>query len=231
MVFQDPYSSLNPRMRIGEIIAEPLRIHGLAGKTDLRERVAGIMQQVGIRPEMYDRYPHEFSGGQRQRIGIARAVALQPQVIIADEPLSALDISIQAQIINLLLDLQQNLGLSYVIISHDLAVIRHLSSRVVIMYLGRIVEQGRTSEVFGEPQHPYTRALLAAIPDIATATGRQMPPLSGDIPSPAAPPSGCHFHTRCPYCKEICLTAAPPLEEKRPAHLAACHFSHELPAF
>jgi oligopeptide/dipeptide ABC transporter ATP-binding protein len=227
MIFQDPYSSLNPRMRVGEIIGEPLLIHGLAAKTELKNSVLAIMKLVGLAPEQYDRYPHEFSGGQRQRIGIARALAVRPEVIIADEPLSALDISIQAQIINLLLDLQKNLGLSYILISHDLAVIRHLSNSVAIMYLGKIVEQGTTEDVFSVPLHPYTRALLAAIPSISPSA-MEVPPLLGDIPSPLAPPPGCHFHPRCPYCQDICTTMAPPLEEKRPAQLAACHFSLEI---
>jgi oligopeptide/dipeptide ABC transporter ATP-binding protein len=185
------------------------------------------MKLVGLPAETFDRYPHEFSGGQRQRIGIARALAVRPQVIIADEPLSALDISIQAQIINLLLDLQKTLGLTYLIISHDLAVIRHLSSRVAIMYLGRIVEQGDTAEVFRNPCHPYTRALLAAIPDIRSSAAASAP-LSGDIPSPAAPPAGCSFNNRCPFRKDVCLTVTPVLEGSSPAHQTACHFSREF---
>lgn len=227
MVFQDPYSSLNPRMRIGEIIAEPIIIHRLAPKREIREIVLGLMNRVGLPPGQYDRYPHEFSGGQRQRIGIARALAVKPQVIIADEPLSALDISIQAQIINLFIDLQKSYGLSYIIISHDLAVIRHLSTRVAIMYLGRIVEQAATENLFSCALHPYTRALLAAIPDLSTLKAKSVP-IQGDIPSPLAPPSGCHFHPRCPYRKEICFEISPPLEEKKEGHLAACHFSREL---
>jgi len=228
MVFQDPYSSLNPRMRIGEIIAEPMIIHRLAPKKEIREIVLDLMHRVGLPAGQYDRYPHEFSGGQRQRIGIARALAVKPRVIIADEPLSALDISIQAQIINLFIDLQKSYGLSYLIISHDLAVIRHLSTRVAIMYLGRIVEQGSSDDLFTCPLHPYTRALLAAIPDLANSTVKAAAAIQGDLPSPVSPPSGCHFHPRCPYRKEICSEKSPPLEEKKEGHLAACHFSKEL---
>lgn len=227
MVFQDPYSSLNPRMRVGEIIGEPLLIHRITSRSDHRERVLALMNQVGLPPEHYDRYPHEFSGGQRQRIGVARALALTPEIIIADEPLSALDISIQAQIINLLIDLQKTFRISYLLISHDLAVIRHLSSKVAVMYLGRIVEQAGTEDIFRTPLHPYTKALLAAIPGFGTPTGSSRL-LEGDIPSPIAPPSGCPFHPRCPYKKDICTVAAPVLEEKAAGHVAACHFSGEL---
>ena len=223
MVFQDPYSSLNPRMRIGDIIGEPLVIQRLATPGKLREAVREIMAMVGLPAEKYDSYPHEFSGGQRQRIGIARALAVRPEVLIADEPLSALDISIQAQIINLMLDLRQKLNLAYILISHDLSVIRHLSNRVAIMYLGRIVEQGRATELFANPLHPYTSALLAAVPEIST-TPATAPPLSGDMPSPLAPPTGCHFHPRCPYRQDICTTIRPELEEKRSGQHAACHF-------
>ena len=227
MVFQDPYSSLNPRMRVGEIIGEPLLIHRITSRSDHRERVLALMNQVGLPPEQYDRYPHEFSGGQRQRIGVARALALTPEIIIADEPLSALDISIQAQIINLLIDLQKTFRISYLLISHDLAVIRHLSSKVAVMYLGRIVEQAGTEDIFRTPLHPYTKALLAAIPGFGTPTGSSRL-LENDIPSPIAPPSGCPFHPRCPYKKDICTVAAPVLEEKAAGHVAACHFSGEL---
>jgi len=227
MVFQDPYSSLNPRMRVGEIIGEPLLIHRITSTADHRETVLALMNKVGLPPEQYDRYPHQFSGGQRQRIGVARALALTPEIIIADEPLSALDISIQAQIINLLIDLQQNLRLSYLLISHDLAVIRHLSTKVAIMYLGRIVEQAGTEAVFKTPRHPYTMALLAAIPGFGTAV-RSAAPLEGDIPSPLSTPSGCPFHPRCPFKRDICTSIAPQLEEKVAGHFAACHFSCEL---
>jgi peptide/nickel transport system ATP-binding protein len=226
MVFQDPYSSLNPRMRVGEIIGEPLLIHRQTSSSDLKENVLELMNKVGLPPEQYYRYPHEFSGGQRQRIGVARALALKPEVIIADEPLSALDISIQAQVINLLLDLQKTIGLSYLLISHDLAVIRHLCTNVAVMYLGKIVEQAVTSNLFDTPRHPYTMALLAAIPGFGSTAGG-IPLLEGDIPSPAAPHSGCPFHPRCPYRRDICLIKTPELSEKTAGHFSACHFSRE----
>lgn len=222
MVFQDPFASLNPRMRIGEIIAEPMNIHRIAPATEIRGRVARLMQMVGISPELYDRYPHEFSGGQRQRIGIARAIAVSPQAIIADEPLSALDISIQAQIINLLQELQQSLKLAYLLISHDLSVIRHMSDRVAIMYLGKIVEEGESKEIFTRCLHPYTEALLAAIPGEG---GQRRKPKSGEM---LANGSGCPFLGRCPYAGEICRQAAPRLEEKLHGHSAACHFSKDI---
>lgn len=227
MVFQDPYSSLNPRMRVGEIIGEPLLIHGITSNSSHKERVLDLMNKVGLLPEQYDRYPHQFSGGQRQRIGVARALALAPEVIIADEPLSALDVSIQAQIINLLIDLQKNLGLSYLLISHDLAVIRHLSTRVAVMYLGKVVEQAATEDIFSSPQHPYTMALLAAIPRFGASAGK-VTLIEGDLPSPISPPPGCPFHPRCPYRKDICTTTVPELEEKIHEHFAACHFSGRL---
>ena len=227
MVFQDPYSSLNPRMRVGEIIGEPLLIHRLTSHSDQRKNVLSLMNKVGLPPDQYNRYPHEFSGGQRQRIGVARALALTPEIIIADEPLSALDISIQAQIINLFIDLQKTLGLSYLLISHDLAVIRHLSTKVAIMYLGRIVEQAATEDVFRSPMHPYTIALLASIPRFGSEA-RSVPLLEGDIPSPLSSLPGCPFQPRCPNRKDICATSAPELEEKTSGHFAACHFSLEL---
>jgi len=229
MIFQDPFSSLNPRMRVGEIIGEPLIIHRSASCRELKAVVLQLMEQVGLTAAQYDLYPHQFSGGQRQRIGIARALAVNPQLLIADEPLSALDISIQAQIINLLIQLRKSRGLAYILISHDLSVIRHLSSRTAVMYLGRIVEEGPTEEIFASPLHPYTEALLAAIPDLSgkrcRAAGKV---LQGDIPSPLAPPSGCPFHPRCPYMKEICTTIRPAFEEKAEKRKAACHFSHEI---
>jgi peptide/nickel transport system ATP-binding protein len=226
MVFQDPYSSLNPRMRVGEIIGEPLLIHRITARSNHKSSVLAIMNRVGLPPEQYDRYPHEFSGGQRQRIGVARALALTPEIIIADEPLSALDISIQAQIINLLLHLQKTLGLSYLLISHDLAVIRHLSTTVAVMYLGRIVEQARTEDLFSTPRHPYTMALLAAIPGFDSPTVKIELP-EGDSLSPAHPPAGCPFQPRCPFKKEICLANTPQLAEKADGHFSACHFSRE----
>lgn len=229
MIFQDPFSSLNPRMRTGEIIREPLIIHNLYPPEKQREKVMELMTRVGLYPDQYDRYPHEFSGGQRQRIGIARALAVAPSVLIADEPLSALDISVQAQIINLLLDLQSSLKLAYLIISHDLAVIRHLSNRVIVMYLGKIVEEGFTETIYKSCLHPYTEALLAAIPGSAI-----VPPepkkvfLRGEQSSSSAPPSGCVFIQRCPYEQEICRTAVPELLEIEPGHKAACHFSTKI---
>lgn len=228
MVFQDPYSSLNPRMRVDEIIGEPLKIHGLTDRFSHKKRVLELMKQVGLSEEHFDRYPHQFSGGQRQRIGVARALALTPEVIIADEPLSALDISIQAQIINLFIDLQQELGLAYILISHDLAVIRHLSNRVAIMYMGRIVEQGNTKDIFVNALHPYTRALLAAIPGTVGENGSNTLPEA--LPMEAAVrASGCPFHPRCSFRREICLEVPPQLEEKDDMHFASCHFSGELP--
>jgi len=226
MIFQDPFSSLNPRMRVGDIIGEPLAIHGMGRH---RSRILELMADVGLSEEYFDRYPHEFSGGQRQRIGIARALAVSPRVILADEPVSALDISIQAQIINLLQDLKRDLGLSYLFIAHDLSVVRHMSDRIGIMYLGKIVELGSGEDVFKRFLHPYTEALISAIPRIAPGTGRHSVVLKGDIPSPFAPPSGCPFHTRCPYAEPpVCSEIPPPLEEKEPGHFCSCHFSSRL---
>ena len=226
MVFQDPFSSLNPRMRIGEIIAEPIKIHRIALQSSLRDEVAELLRRVGMSPDHYDRYPHEFSGGQRQRIGIARALAVRPKALLADEPLSALDISIQAQIINLLLELQEGLGLSYLVISHDLAVIRHLSDRVAIMYLGKIVEEGPSEKIFNGCLHPYTEALLAAVPGLSP---KQLNPATHQMANDrATPPNGCIFLPRCPYARDICHSSAPPLEDKEPGHKAACHFSREI---
>ncbi len=229
IVFQDPYSSLNPRRRVGTIIAEPLVVHGLAGDGGERKRkVQQLMDRVGLNPEHYNRYPHEFSGGQRQRIGVARAIALDPKVLIADEPVSALDVSIQAQVLNLLRELQRDLGLTLVLIAHDLSVVRHMCSRVAVMYLGKIAELADAEEIYGMPRHPYTGALLSAVPIPEPPDGRRRARylLSGDVPSPANPPKACRFHTRCPKAQDICASQEPPLEKKADhlGGLAACHF-------
>jgi len=231
IIFQDPYSSLNPRMRVGEIIGEPLVIHDLARGSDVREQVLILMKKVGLSPEHYDRYPHEFSGGQRQRIGIARTLAVQPRLVVADEPVSALDLSIQAQIVNLLRDLQQEFGLTYLFISHDLGVIQHVCDRVAVMYLGRIVELADAEQLYSQPRHPYTEALLNSVPIPDPQRIRQHQILSGEIPSPINPPNGCHFHPRCPYAQEICRQEYPPLQEQTAGHSAACHFSSEVGRF
>jgi oligopeptide/dipeptide ABC transporter ATP-binding protein len=224
MIFQDPYASLNPRMTAGEIVGEPLTIHDVGVPQERRERVAALFERVGLRPEAMLNYPHEFSGGQRQRIGIARALALSPDLIVGDEPVSALDVSIQAQIINLLMDLQDELKLSYLFVAHDLAVVEHISHRVAVMYLGRIVEMTDKQSLFEMPLHPYTEALLSAVPiPKSSAKGRKRLILKGDVPSPINPPSGCHFHARCPYAMPRCRTEVPVLREVRPAHWAACH--------
>jgi oligopeptide/dipeptide ABC transporter ATP-binding protein len=229
MVFQDPYGSLNPRRRVGSIIADPFAIHGMGRGAELKTKVQELMQLVGLNPEHYNRFPAEFSGGQRQRIGVARALALRPELVVCDEPVSALDVSIQAQIINLLADIQGKLGLTYVFIAHDLSVVRHVSDRIAVMYLGRIVEVADTEELFTRPRHPYTKALLSAVPnpdpDLANNHDRAI--LSGDVPSPIRPPSGCRFHPRCPRAQSRCTTEDPVLNVKNgddPDHAAACHF-------
>jgi oligopeptide/dipeptide ABC transporter ATP-binding protein len=225
MVFQDPYASLNPRQTVRRTLADPLRIHGVRDKAEVDGRVMDMLAKVGLRPEHADRYPHEFSGGQRQRIGIARALILKPRLVICDEPVSALDVSIRAQIINLLLELKDELGLAYIMISHDLGVVEHVSDRVAVMYLGRIVEQGGWQEIFEDPRHPYTRALIAAIPDpFHRAAVAARAKARGEIASALNPPPGCHFHPRCPLKADICVAQAPPLEAVAVGHRAACHF-------
>ncbi|HET6419489.1 MAG TPA: oligopeptide/dipeptide ABC transporter ATP-binding protein [Geobacteraceae bacterium] len=229
MIFQDPYSSLNPRMRVGEIIGEPLSIHRLVHSSRRRDTVIGLMNKVGLSEEHYNRYPHEFSGGQRQRIGIARALAVSPRLIVADEPVSALDLSIQAQIINLLQQLRSEYSLSYLVIAHDLSVIRHMCDRIAVMYLGKIVESGRSEDIFSRFLHPYTEALISAMPQVEPGLRKKRIILGGDIPTPLAPPGGCPFHTRCPYAERpVCAEVPPPFKETEPDHFAACHFSMKL---
>jgi oligopeptide/dipeptide ABC transporter ATP-binding protein len=223
VVFQDPYSSLNPRMRAKDIVAEPLRNFERLTGPEIEARVAELFEKVGLRRDQMVRFPHEFSGGQRQRLVIARALALKPNVIVCDEPVSALDVSVQAQVINLLADLQKNFGLAYVFIAHDLAVVEHISHRVAVMYLGRIVELADKRSLFGNPQHPYTEALLSAVPVPEPAATSQRIVLPGDVPSPISPPSGCHFHPRCPYAFARCRSEPPLMREVAPGHFAACH--------
>ena len=223
IIFQDPFSSLNPRMRAGDIVGEPLKVHGTVPARERRGRIAALFARVGLSAAQMDNYPHQFSGGQRQRIGVARALALNPKLIVGDEPVSALDVSIQAQVINLLTDLQRELGLSYLFISHNLAVVEHISHRIAVMYLGRIVEHTDKATLFRKPLHPYTEALLAAVPVPDPAARRAKRVLQGDVPSPLHPPAGCHFHTRCPYAEARCRAETPRLREVEPGHHVACH--------
>jgi oligopeptide/dipeptide ABC transporter ATP-binding protein len=223
IIFQDPFSSLDPRMTAGDIVGEPLRVHGMGNKKERREAVASLFERVGLRRAQMDNFPHQFSGGQRQRIGIARALALNPRLIIGDEPVSALDVSIQAQVINLLMDLQRELGLAYLFISHNLAVVEHIAHRIAVMYLGRIVEFADKKSLFTDPQHPYTEALLSAVPVPDPAIRRKKLVVQGDVPSPVRPPPGCHFHTRCPYAVDRCRIEVPALREVKPGQFAACH--------
>jgi len=228
IVFQDPYSSLNPRLTLKQIVGEPLIINKLHQGRELEDRVAQLLRSVGLSPEYMNRYPHAFSGGQRQRISLARALALNPDFIVADEPVSALDVSVQAQVLNLITELQERLNLTYLFIAHNMSVIKHISDHVGVMYVGKLVEVAETRELFGNPLHPYTEALLSAIPKPDPRGKGERIVLEGDVPNPANPPSGCYFHPRCPYAKERCTNETPPLREVIPGHFASCHFAEEL---
>ena len=227
-IFQDPFASLNPRMTVFDIVADPLRVNRIAKGKELEDRVGEMLKLVGLSPSLTRRYPHAFSGGQRQRIGIARALAMNPRLVIADEPVSALDVSVQAQILNLMQDLQEKLNLTFLFISHDLSVVQYISHRVAVMYVGQIVELAPTEELFTAPKHPYTQALLESVPVPDPAIKNTAKPLAGEVADPADPPSGCYFHPRCPFAKDICRTEAPPFQEVSPGHFASCHFAKEL---
>jgi len=228
MIFQDPFSSLNPRMNVFDIVSEPLTTFRIGDRADREQRVIELLSRVGLRPEFMRRFPHAFSGGQRQRIGIARALAVNPEVVIADEPVSALDVSVQAQILNLMSDLQEELSLTYLFVSHDLSVVKIFSNRVAVMYVGKIVEISDTEELFANPKHPYTEALLYSVPKTDPRLRTEWEPLPGEVANPLSPPSGCYFHPRCPYATDICREQSPPLKETSPGHWTSCHRSEEL---